>query len=177
MKFFFVFIFIVLAAGAGFFYFHNKSGAPVAQVPAQEATSTPPRTVPAGAREYRSPRYGFSLLYPDNLSVAEVPQKGGDSITLQDDASNQGFQIYVTPYAGTSISQERFLLDEPSGVRNNPTRITIDGADAMMFFGNNTAMGDTREVWFIRGGFLYEVVTYKESDAWLSAIMDSWKFL
>jgi hypothetical protein len=33
-----------------------------------------------------------------------------------------------------------------------------------MFFGSNSAMGDTREIWFIHGGFLYEVTTYKELD-------------
>ena len=38
-------------------------------------------------------------------------------------------------------------------------------------------MGDTREVWFIHGGFLYEVVTYKELDDWFAGIMRTWKFI
>jgi hypothetical protein len=38
-------------------------------------------------------------------------------------------------------------------------------------------LGDTREIWFIRGGFLYEVATYKDQEAWLSEIMSTWKFL
>ena len=45
-----------------------------------------------------------------------------------------------------------------------------------MFFSKNGLMGDTREVWFTHGGYLYEVTTYKELDPWLSGIMASWKF-
>ena len=48
---------------------------------------------------------------------------------------------------------------------------------ATAFYGHNDAMGDTREVWFIRGGFLYEDATYKELEPWLSEIMSTWKFL
>jgi len=48
---------------------------------------------------------------------------------------------------------------------------------ATMFYGNNPIMGDTREVWFINGGYLYEVATYKSLDTWLAGTMQSWKFL
>jgi hypothetical protein len=37
-------------------------------------------------------------------------------------------------------------------------------------------MGDTREVWFIKGGFLYEVTTYKQLDTWLAQILQTWQF-
>jgi hypothetical protein len=47
---------------------------------------------------------------------------------------------------------------------------------ATAFYGSNSAMGDTREIWFIRGGFLYEVTTYKELDTWLATIMLTWQF-
>jgi hypothetical protein len=39
---------------------------------------------------------------------------------------------------------------------------------AKSFFGHNDAMGDTREVWLVHGGFLYEVTTYEPLDAWLT---------
>jgi hypothetical protein len=38
-------------------------------------------------------------------------------------------------------------------------------------------MGYTREVWLINNGFLYEVVTYKDLDAWLGTIMQTWEFI
>ena len=42
--------------------------------------------------------------------------------------------------------------------------------------GERLRMGDTREVWFIHGGFLYEVTTYKQLDSWLAPIMQTWQF-
>jgi hypothetical protein len=46
-----------------------------------------------------------------------------------------------------------------------------------MFYGNNAIMGDTREVWFIHSGLLYEVTTYKQLDSWLGQIMQTWTFI
>jgi hypothetical protein len=65
-----------------------------------------------------------------------------------------GFEVYVTPYSGAQITEQEFELDEPSGVKNQPTPVTIDGVPATMFYGSNSVMGDTREIWFIHGGFL-----------------------
>ena len=44
-------------------------------------------------------------------------------------------------------------------------------------FGKKTSAGDWREVWFIHGGYLYEVTTYKELDTWLGSIMQTRKFI
>ena len=68
-------------------------------------------------------------------------------------------------------------MDEPSGVLQEPVNTQVDGVQATAFYGQNLQMGDTREVWFIRGGFLYEVATYKELEPWLAEIMSTWKFL
>jgi hypothetical protein len=46
-----------------------------------------------------------------------------------------------------------------------------------MFYGNNAIKRDTREVWFIHGGLLYEVTTYKQLDSWLAQIMQTWQFI
>jgi hypothetical protein len=46
-----------------------------------------------------------------------------------------------------------------------------------MFFSQNPVMGETREVWFIKDGYLYEVTTYRELDSWLSQIMATWQWL
>jgi hypothetical protein len=75
------------------------------------------------------------------------------------------------------VDEERFRLDQPSGVMNEPTDVLIDGAHGSIFFGRNSIMGDTREAWFVHNGYLYEVVTYKDLDAWLSEIMATWKWL
>lgn len=159
------------------------SGGEVAEAPSAAAEVVVP-TVPqtaaaarAGWRMYTSRPYHFSVSFPDTLKPQEYAEaQGALTLTVQDDADH-AFQVYVTPYSGDQITKERFRMDEPSGVMQEPQDVVIDGVRATMFFSKNASMGETREVWFIRGGHLYEVVTYKELDGWLSEIMSTWKFL
>ena len=58
------------------------------------------------------------------------------------------------------------MMDGPSGVRNDQTETSVDGALALAFHGFDAVMGQTYEVWFIKGDFLYEVSTYKELRTW-----------
>jgi hypothetical protein len=53
----------------------------------------------------------------------------------------------------------------------------MDGARGTMFFSSYPRLNDTREVWFIHGGYLYEVTTFKQLDSWLGQIMQTWKFI
>ena len=55
--------------------------------------------------------------------------------------------------------------------------VLVDGARGTKFYGYNTTLGDTRELWFIHNGFLYEVTTFKELDEWLGSIIQTWKFI
>jgi hypothetical protein len=127
-----------------------------------------------GKRQYSNSAFHFSLLYPENLQVQEYKEQGGAiTVSFQDPKTNAGFEVYVTPYGDTQITTQRFKLDEPSGVYQQPTDVIVDGARATMFFGHNGIMGDTREVWMIHSGFLYEVATYKELDSWLAQIMQT----
>ena len=146
--------------------------------PSAPAGSLPPRTPPVGTKEYRSARYHFSLFYPQELTVEEHSEGGGAAtITFQNIEKAEGFQLFIVPYSEPQVSAERFKRDIPSGVRNNLTNITVDGATGAAFYSTNTELGDTREVWFVHGGFLYEVTTLKPLDAWLGAIIQTWKFV
>ena len=117
------------------------------------------------------------MFYPDDLQVREHGEGRGTTIAFENIKTGRGFQIFVVPYKGDQISTERLKMDVPSGVIKDQTDILIDGTAATMFYSQNAAMGDTREVWFIKYGFLYEVTTYKEFDAWISSIMQTWQFL
>ncbi len=145
---------------------------------ASVATSTPP-TESAGSNllRYQNAQFHFSLVFPKSLQVTEYKEQGGAlTVTFENPDADQEFQIYVAPYSGTQITAERFRQDEPSGMRQEPTDVMIGGVRATMFFSSNSIMGDTREVWFVRGGYLYEVTTFKELDAWLGQIMSTWRF-
>ena len=136
------------------------------------------RVAPAGQKEFHSEQYGFSLFSPADLAVQEFDEgNGARTFVFGDAAREKGFQIFVVPYGPEQVDRERFLKDSPSGVMKEPLDVLIDGAKGTIFFGRNSIMGDTREAWFIHGGFLYEVTTYKDLDAWLGGIMQSWKWL
>lgn len=137
-----------------------------------------PRTPPAGYREYRNEQYRFAFFYPDSFAVDEFDEGGGArTITVQNAQTAQGFQIFITPYGEPHVSEERFRQDEPSGVRKNPKDILIDGATAASFYSTNPDLGETAEIWFIHGGYLYEVTTLAPLAPWLSEIMATWKFI
>ena len=150
-----------------------------ATVPQAIAESTPqtPR-VTEDMFGYSNKDFHFGLLFPQNLTAKEYQEATGALIvTFEDPKTNEGFQVGAVPFAGTSIDTGRFRLEEPSGVLKEPKEVTVGGARGTMFYGYNPTMGDTREVWFIHGGFLYAVTTYKELDDWLAGIMQTWKFI
>ncbi|HUD03061.1 MAG TPA: hypothetical protein VMR46_03570 [Candidatus Paceibacterota bacterium] len=135
-------------------------------------------TTPVGFLPFSNQQYHFSLYYPPDLvSTGQQEQGGAYTFSFQDADTNEGFEIYVTPYGDSQVSAARFKLDEPSGKMDQPTPVVIDGATATMFFGHNDVMGDTREVWFIKNGYLYEVTSFKELDSWLGTIMQTWRFI
>jgi hypothetical protein len=138
-----------------------------------------PRTPPAGYTEYRSKKYRFSVFYPTDLTVSQYDEGGGaETVRFQNVSTVQGFQIFILPYGGSQIPQERFRLDAPSGVmQKSPENVAIDGVPATSFYNTDPTLSDTAEVWFLHGGYLYEVTTFKSEAVWLSDIMGSWKFI
>lgn len=136
-----------------------------------------PRTPPHAMREYRSVRYGFSLFYPEAMGVTEQDEgQGAMTVTFEDAASRQGFQIFIVPYNDTAISDERFLQDVPSGVRENVNSMSLDGVAAVMFDSTDEFVGETREVWLIANSHLYELTTMRPHGAWFDDALLSWEF-
>lgn len=131
-----------------------------------------------GYTAYRNLEYGFLLYRPQGLSPQTEMYRGHAMRSVfQGGEGEPGFQIYVAPINGTIITDERFLLDAPSGVRRDPRNASIGGIPGVVFYGYDGAVGDTYEVWFIHGGHLYEVSTYKELEEWLNDIMQTWQFV
>ena len=174
------FISIVAVLGlliGAYFYFSNGK----AVVEKNETESVfPARSIPNGWREYQSNWYDFSLLYPEELVVKELEESAGintNTIVFENAESKLGFQIFAVPYGGQQVTNERFLLDVPSGVRENPAEFLVDGVTATSFYSKSMELGDTFEIWFLHGGVLYEVTAPREQEVWLSDIMETWLFL
>lgn len=142
-----------------------------------EITEPLPPLVSLEFRLYKNLLLRFSLVYPKDLQVKEYDDgTSASTITFEEAIGDKGFQIFVVPYAEDEITKEQFLKDLPSGFIEEPIDILIDGVSATMFESKDAILGNTREIWFINHGFLYEVTTRKELGLWLVNIMQTWRF-
>ncbi len=170
---------IALAIGIIGVVLFLRGRAPAAALPDDAAELVPPVFPPkiiGDNKFYKSPLLRFSILFPKSLRLKEYGKGNTSTIVFEDETTGKGFQVFVVPYGQKEISAERFKMDAPSGIREEPTDVIIDGIRTTMFFGRDSVLGDTREVWFINHGFLYEVTARKELDAWLAGIMQTWRF-
>ena len=177
-----VLVFVLLvAAGFAFYALRVPLSAPEARgevaLGAETARGLLPVAPPAGYYVYRSLLLHFELTYPDTLTKRVFSNANTSTFTFEEDEGDKGFQIFVVPYKGDTVSEERFKMDVPSGVYLEPKDIVIDGARGVAFYSKGPILGDTREVWFIHEGFLYEVTTAKVLDSWLAEIMSTWHFI
>ncbi len=172
---------VILILGGAFFVLNRaKPAAETASAAAATPAAPQPlvREIPSGWKEYRSARFGFSLLVPESLQVQEFDEGGGaGTITFQNVNDAQGLQLFVVPYTGTTISDAQFKRDEPSGIRKLPKDISIDAVKATSFYSVSATLGETAEIWFIHDGYLFEATTPKPLASWFSSIMETWKFL
>lgn len=171
---------VVLAAAAGYGTYKFFAGIDWGDVvEGSIVKDSTYREVPPGYFEYRTVSYHFSILFPEYMEVKEYGGNG-DSLTVtfkEPEGEQRGFQIFATPYNDPVVGGERFTMDNPSGIYKEPQDVTIAGVRATIFYSANTQMGETREVWFIRNGMLYEVNAKRELDEWLAGHMKSWMFV
>ncbi len=174
---------VLVVGGALFSFMSGTSGGAAKTVVASArgtlATYTPPsRTPPPGMKEYRSDPYRFSIFVPEGMTITERNKgEGASTITFEDVENEVGFEIFVVPYLEEQVSAERFRQDIPSGVRDGTKDVAIDGALGATFFSEHMGLGRTAEIWFVREGYLYEVMTIQPLSSWLEGIMAHWKFL
>lgn len=133
-------------------------------------------------RQFSHPRYGFSVVVPKDLEAVRVDEGEGTEtivfIPVAEDAAAV-MQIFVTPYLPHEITSERLAKDVPGGEIKDVTEVMIGvGSDirAVRFSSQHPGLGETREVWFLRNGYLFEVTTRIENDAWLATVLKTWQF-
>jgi hypothetical protein len=160
----------VCAVGAYFFW-------PGSSVPLSGLWT--PTFNPGVAGPYTNDRYKFSLQVPKELARAEYDDQVNNTfaITFQDQKMEKGFQIFIVPVPGGLVTEERFMMDVPSGVREQSQDIEVAGAPGISFFSKDEILGDTAEVWFVKDEILYEVTALKKDAQWLSDILATWKFI
>ena len=151
----------------------EKSGA---SVPASVISQSAPP--PEGMVEYRNEKYGFSYYHSPEAKITEYDEgRGAMTVVLENFERVRGMQVFIVPYGESLISEERFRMDVPSGVRKNVEEAVLDGVRAVTFNSVDESLGETREIWVIRDGYLYEITTFSGVGNWFAPIIQSWRFL
>jgi len=169
---------LILAFGAGFFVFLYRS---------ERVGKLPAIILGRDYLKYANYKYKFSLEYPKELKTESFLEKDGSEIILfkSDDLVNSpkvGFQIFIIPFTGDGIlTKERILRDLPNVFIEDFKPIllgtlTNKQQEAFLFWSRDPVLGKTREVWFTRGEYLYEITTYEHLDSWLAKILSTWRF-
>lgn len=147
-------------------------------LPLDTPVPPPGRIPPDGLSRYRNEKFRFSLFYPSDLKVQEVPEIGGaTTIVFQDSSSLAGFQIFVVPYKNPGIVTRRIAKDVPGGNALERATSTVAGVCATSFTTSDPVASSTTEVWIPKDGYLFEVTTYTGQEDLLNSVIDSWRFL
>ena len=128
---------------------------------------------------YTDSQYKFSFEYPKNFTATKFQEgEEGDTILVQEKESKKSFQIFISPFDEPGpLTAERVLQDLPDLIINNPEqRVLKNGAVALVFFSEESSIGETREIWFVHNGYLYQISTYKELDSLVAKIISTWRF-
>jgi len=142
----------------------------------------PQQLVPVDWLEYQNTVRQFSLHVPPELVMKEYDEGDGtytivfEETLPQSSTLRKSFQIFFTPYLGDTITQSRILKDVPTGKFTTPIEVVIGGNVHALVFSSTGLLGEMSEAWFVHNGYLYEVTTYAQLDAWLAQILSTWRF-
>lgn len=170
-----VFILIICVAGLHFLMRGGKEVAPSPLSFGSTYVGKPP------SETYQNAALGFSIEMPEGFHAQEFPldENAGRTIILQND-SGEGIQIYAVAYPEDiqTLSLEDIRAAIPD-MRVNDEQVVQIGANytGISFKSDNEAFnGDSREVWFVYRGTLYQISTYARLDGLLQAMFATWKF-
>jgi len=138
------------------------------------------RSAQEGKLRYTHPKHHFSLEFPQELAIGRFTEGlDSETVVFQKPGEESSFQIFVTPYKQTEITEERLQKDLQGSTFEEPVEVMIGAREdvrAVIFFSEHPTLGRLREVWFIHDGFLYEVAARAELDLWLAEILKTWTF-
>lgn len=149
------------------------------------ASPSPADTIAAPAstftHTYTNKKYSLSFGYPDGYSVRSTPNAdgGGDTILIQNDTTKKGVQILITPYddADANITEKKIETDIPDMKVSDPQPVPVGRNQGLAFISDNGAFdGNSREVWFVFKGNLYQISTYASYDDFVKTLFSTWKF-
>jgi hypothetical protein len=150
-----------------------KSGASpqaIAEISAYQYTQT-----------YEHAANKFSFKYPEDFTVSSITNDDESEVILvQNIAKNIGVQILISSFKGDDIdvTAETIKADLPDLKISDPQTVEIgDNRKGLAFMSDSKEFGgQSREVWFVFRGSLYQISTYAELDGFLKGLFGTWQF-
>ncbi len=121
----------------------------------------------------------FSFVYPEGFKVSLLSESADvEIVTLNKPSTDIGLQIKITDAKETVvISEEKIIVDIPDMVVSDPVPVVFGAGKGLMFASDNEDFGGkSREVWFSKGNFVYQVSAKMEYDNLVKTVLNSWKF-
>ena len=133
---------------------------------AQAPTSA---TSPQTSGKYRNDKFQFSLSSPADMTVTEANKAGGaQSISfLPRTGAGKQFEILAIPYSQVDIAAGVYAPHDAYGT-----------AEQGLWLRDVNVVADdsTVQMWFVKTGVMYEIITMKGDEAWLTDILKTWQF-
>ena len=135
------------------------------------------------SQHYTHSKPRFTLDYPSELAVETIKEREGETILFQGTgepvkAERLGFQIFISSLGEGAALTEELIQENLSGIiTREPVEVVLGGGvQTFVFKSQDASIGETVEVWFVRGGYLYEVTAYGHLEVWLAGILSSLRF-
>lgn len=203
IRYTFISLFILFVLGGGWYLLHQQGGKAVDTTQAEQVLSVQDQLIAAQAANsaglspqaaaaasstaaapfphlYTNAEYGFSFRYPDALHIGGnmTSSDGVTTILVQDAVQHIGFQIYITPFTDSDpvITAARIAQSLPDLVIRDAQAVQVGDSQGLSFLTKDASFGESRQVWVVYKGNLYQISTYDAQGALLEKVLATWIF-
>jgi hypothetical protein len=123
---------------------------------------------------YTHPDLGFTISYPGNYKITDLADDQGETILLQD--NGKGAQVYISDFAGKDFNSALVRSELGEKLNNLKDIVMPGGFNAVSFSGQDKALGEVWDVWFVQNGKLYQITSEPGQEKLLKSLVESFKF-
>lgn len=186
---FYILISVIIAIVVIFFIFNKKDDVIVSEqnekigiLSTIKNFSLSGPTAKLDKRIYTNETYNFSFEFDEGVNVTSFKEgEEGDIILVKKSDENLEFQIFISEFDEEGpITPTRIKQDLPNLIIKNPQNVTIgsDSITALIFESKSEieSFGATREIWFVKNRFLYQITAALNMDNFIGSILETLKF-
>lgn len=124
----------------------------------------------------------LTFNYPVEFSYYTIDNEIGYSVVMEDDDSEIGFQINILPWdeGEERLTKERIKKDLPTLIMEQfadvDLKIGDDVLETVTFLTPHPEHGELREVWFAKGGYLYQFSAPKDAERLINIVFGTINF-